>query len=196
MANGTLFYLDPSDPHLQKVAAASAAECCGLCGGSPGCRTWSFNDWGPTVPPCHTSWLPPLRNETGHTNSSGGSLNLPPDPSNSSSSASFWIDNVSPEGRRQVFEGVIVELQSDSIGSDNEGMPDNTISVPHDLVPSERERFATEVLRGARTIRLAMGLYLRGVSPDGRNLIGRWPEQMDELKQLNDLSEIEGWAPE
>jgi hypothetical protein len=49
---------------------------------------------------------------------------------------------------------------------------------------------------GTRTIRLALGLYLRGVSADGRNIVGRWPEQMAELKQLSDLSRVEGWAPE
>ena len=43
---------------------------------------------------------------------------------------------------------------------------------------------------------MAMGLYLRGLTPDRRNIIGRWPEQMAELKQLHDLSEVEGWAPE
>ena len=44
-------------------------------------------------------------------------------------------------------------------------VPDNdttTIGVPHNLAPSEQTRFATEVLQGVRTIRLALGLYLRG----------------------------------
>jgi hypothetical protein len=57
-------------------------------------------------------------------------------------------------------------------------------------------RFATEVIQGARTIRLAMGLYLRGLGPDNKSIVGRWPSQMAELKQLQDLSGIEGWAPE
>lgn len=95
---------------------------------------------------------------------------------------------------------------ADSIGSYNEGMPgdgnlvpddDNTTrSAPHDLAPSERIRFAVEVMQGVRTIRLAMGLYLRGLTPDKKNIIGRWPSQMAELRQLQDLSGVEGWAPE
>ena len=95
---------------------------------------------------------------------------------------------------------------ADSIGSNNEGMPgdgrlvpddDNTtIGVPHDLAPSERVRFAAEVLKGVRTIRLAMGLFVRGLSPDKRGIVGRWPSQMAELKELQDQSGIEGWAPE
>jgi hypothetical protein len=49
---------------------------------------------------------------------------------------------------------------------------------------------------GTRTIRLALGLFLRGISADGRNIVGRWPDQMAELKQLSDLSRVDGWAPE
>lgn len=109
--------------------------------------------------------------------------------------ASFIIDT-SDAGRRQTFEGVMVELQADSIGSNNEGMPDTKIGVPHDLVPRERERFATEVLRGTRYMRLALGLFLRGLTADGRNIVGRWPEQMEELQQLHNLSGVQGWAPE
>lgn len=82
------------------------------------------------------------------------------------------VDTSVSTGHRQVFEGIQVELMADSIGSWNQGMPgdgrlvpDNdrtTIGVPHNLVPSEQRRFATEVMQGVRTIRLAMGLYLRG----------------------------------
>ena len=60
-----------------------------------------------------------------------------------------------------------MELMSDSIGSYNEGMPGggvlvpdddpSTIGAPHDLTPSERVRFATEVISGVRTIRLTGG---------------------------------------
>ena len=72
----------------------------------------------------------------------------------------------------------------------------STIGAPHDLTAAERERFATEVMKGVRTIRLAMGLFLRGLGPQNRSIVGRWPSQMAELKQLQDLSGIDGWAPE
>lgn len=95
---------------------------------------------------------------------------------------------------------------SDSIGSYNQGMPGggklvpdddpSTLSAPHDLTPSERVRFATELMSGVRTLRLAMGLYLRGVSADKKGIVGRWPSQMSELKQLQELSGVDGWAPE
>ena len=112
-------------------------------------------------------------------------------------SGTFVVD-MSTDGRRQVFEGVMVELQADSIGSNNKGVPGNgtlvpdddptTIGAPHDLTPSERTRFATEVLQGTRYVRLALGMYLRGLSEDGQNIIGRWPSQMKELKELQEIA--------
>ena len=72
----------------------------------------------------------------------------------------------------------------------------STIGAPHDLTPAERVRFATEVIKGARTFRLAMGIFLRGLGPRDRSIVGRWPSQMAELRQLQELSGIEGWAPE
>jgi hypothetical protein len=72
----------------------------------------------------------------------------------------------------------------------------SAIGAPHDLTPAERKRFATEVLRGARTIRLALGMYLRGLGPQSRSIVGRWPSQMAELRELQQLSGVEGWAPE
>lgn len=39
-----------------------------------------------------------------------------------------------------------------------------TTSAPHDLTPSERVRLATEMLTGFRWCRLALGLYLRGLT--------------------------------
>ena len=56
----------------------------------------------------------------------------------------------------------------------------------------ERVRFATEVIKGARTFRLAMGIFLRGLGPRNRSIVGRWPSQMAELRQLQELSGIEG----
>eukprot|EP01052_Picozoa_sp_SAG31_P016348 SAG31_NODE_1079_length_10031_cov_5.270741_5_plen_115_part_00 len=68
------------------------------------------------------------------------------------------------------------------------------IGAPHDLTAPERQRFAEMVLRGARTIRLALGLFLRGLGAQNKSIVGRWPSQMAELRQLAEISGIEGWA--
>ena len=107
---------------------------------------------------------------------------------------------VHPEKHKQVVKGIGFEIQSDSIGSGNHGMPEEPISVPHDLVPSERERFAKEMLKGFRYCRLAGGLYWRGLDPENKFLQPRWPEQLQELKQLLDRAGVEGlsfeyWSP-
>lgn len=104
---------------------------------------------------------------------------------------------------KQTIWGLGVEIQSDSIGSGNNGLPAATTSVPHDLVPSERTRFATEMIGrgyGFRYIRLAGGLYYRGLRNDGKNLVERWPEQLTELAALIRDSGAEGvnfeyWSP-
>lgn len=100
----------------------------------------------------------------------------------------------------QVIRGLGFEIQSDSIGSGNAGMPEEVIAVPHDLTPSEKVRFAKEMLHGFRYARLAMGLYLRGLDADKKHIIERYPGQMADLKQMQDLSGIEGfdveyWSP-
>ena len=48
-------------------------------------------------------------------------------------------------------------------------------AVPHDLTASERARFSTDLLKGFRYVRLAMGLYLRGLTPDRQNIVERYP---------------------
>jgi O-glycosyl hydrolase len=105
---------------------------------------------------------------------------------------------------RQTIWGLGVEIQSDSIGSGNNGLPDSTTtSVPHDLTPSERTRLATDLVGrgyGFRYIRLALGLYLRGLTPDKKNIIGRWSTQMSELASLISVSGADGvnaeyWSP-
>ncbi len=58
----------------------------------------------------------------------------------------------------QVILGIGYEIQSDSIGSGNNGLPAANTSVPNDLVPSERTRFFKDMLQGFRFCRLAMGL--------------------------------------
>lgn len=105
------------------------------------------------------------------------------------------------ERLRQTILGLGFEIQSDSIGSGNVGLPEARTSVPHDLIDAERTRFYEEMLRGGvdrgfRYCRLALGLYLRGVSHDGKNLVERWPEQLDELRDMLVRSRLEGLAVE
>lgn len=92
------------------------------------------------------------------------------------------------------------EIQSDSINSGNRGMPNSFSSVPHDLVPAERNRLADEMLKGFRYCRLAGGLYWRGLDPEQKYLEPRWPEQLTELKALLDRAGVESlsfeyWSP-
>lgn len=101
---------------------------------------------------------------------------------------------------QQVIKGLGFEIQSDSIGSGNAGMPDDVVAVPHDLTPSERRRFYIQMLHGFRYARLAMGLYLRGTDTDQKHIIERYPRQMDDLRAMQDVSGIEGfdveyWSP-
>ncbi len=107
---------------------------------------------------------------------------------------------IHPEQTKQTIKGIGFEIQSDSIGSGNHGLPEEPIAVPHDLVPAERERLAKEMLKGFRYCRLAGGLYWRGLDPEKKFLRPRWPEQLTELKQLLDTAGVEGlsfeyWSP-
>lgn len=223
--NNTLGYLPPDNTTYWP--AKDAAECCGRCAKMSECASWSFQHQWPASPPCHTSSMgflkkqanspgnvcgtarqpapsprPPLRCK----HSIPGVTPPPPRPPSRVPPNGVFVIDTSPGGRRQVFEGVQVELQADSIGSGNGGMPKNgtlvpdndasTTGAPHDLTAAERARFAKEVLQGVRTVRLALGLFLRGLGPRNKTIVGRWPSQMAELKQLQDLSRIEGWAAE
>lgn len=105
-----------------------------------------------------------------------------------------------PDQKKQTVLGLGFEIQSDSIGSGNNGLPEAAIAVPHDLLPSERERLAKEMLTGFRYMRLAGGLYWRGLNDQQSMLQPRWPEQLSELKELADLAGVEGlsfeyWSP-
>jgi O-glycosyl hydrolase len=105
-----------------------------------------------------------------------------------------------PAKNKQVIWGLGFEIQSDSIGSGNNGLPDEMSGVPHDLIPSERKRFATEMLAGFRYCRLAGGLYWRGLDPENKHLQPRWPEQLAEIKDMLDTAGVEGvlmeyWSP-
>ena len=101
---------------------------------------------------------------------------------------------------QQKILGLGFEIQSDSIGSGNHGMPDDVVAVPHDLIPSERARFYHDMLHGFRYSRLALGLYLRGLDTDKKHIIGRYPSQMSDLREMMTQSGIEGfdveyWSP-
>ncbi len=101
---------------------------------------------------------------------------------------------------QQVVWGMGFEIQSDSIGSGNDGLPEAYTSVPHDLTPSERKRFSEEMLTGFRFCRLAGGLYWRGTDPEGKYLQPRWPEQLEEVRQMMEDGGVESlsleyWSP-
>jgi hypothetical protein len=107
---------------------------------------------------------------------------------------------VHPDQPRQVIEGLGFEIQSDSIGSGNNGLPEARTSVPHDLTPSERKRFSEEMLKGFRYCRLAGGLYWRGLDSEGKTLRPRWDTQLAELREMLDSAGVEGvsleyWSP-
>ena len=105
-----------------------------------------------------------------------------------------------PDQPKQVIKGIGFEIQSDSINSGNKGMTEATTSVPHDLVPAERERLVREMLTGFRYCRLAGGLYWRGTDAEQKYLKPRWPEQLVELRDMIKAAGIEGvsleyWSP-
>jgi len=110
------------------------------------------------------------------------------------------VFTVHPDKTKQTILGIGFEIQSDSIGSGNHGLPEEPIAVPHDLVPAERERLAKEMLSGFRYCRIAGGLYWRGLDKEGKTLQPRWPEQLEELRTLLDAAGVEGasleyWSP-
>ncbi|MCX7045302.1 MAG: hypothetical protein NTX50_07465 [Candidatus Sumerlaeota bacterium] len=107
---------------------------------------------------------------------------------------------IHPDKMQMMIKGLGFEIQSDSINSGNQGMPEAKTSVPHDLTPEERQRFFKEMLKGFRYCRLAGGLYWRGLDKDQKYMQGRWPEQMAELKEMIAVSGVEGvsleyWSP-
>ncbi len=107
---------------------------------------------------------------------------------------------VYPARTKQTIKGLGFEIQSDSIGSGNQGLPEHRVSVPHDLTPAERERFFREMLVGFRYCRLAGGLYWRGLDAEQKQLRPRWPEQLEEVRTMLDAAGIEGvsfeyWSP-
>ena len=107
---------------------------------------------------------------------------------------------IHPDKYKQTIWGLGFEIQSDAIGSGNTGLPDSKHAVPHDLTLAERERFAKEMLTGFRYCRLAGGLYWRGLDVEGKHLQPRWPEQLEEIRQMMEWAGVEGvsleyWSP-
>ncbi|GAA4295214.1 hypothetical protein [Aestuariibaculum suncheonense] len=105
-----------------------------------------------------------------------------------------------PDKIKQTVWGIGFEIQSDAIGSGNTGLPEDKHAVPHDLTKQERERFATEMLKGFRYCRIAGGLYWRGLDAESKYLQPRWPEQLEELREMIDVAGVEGvsleyWSP-
>lgn len=105
-----------------------------------------------------------------------------------------------PDKPKQVITGMGFEIQSDSINSGNQGLPEHHSSVPHDLTPGERNRFYQEMLSGFRYCRLAGGLFWRGTDREEKHLQPRWPEQLTEIREMIDQSGIESvsmeyWSP-
>jgi len=101
---------------------------------------------------------------------------------------------------QQVIKGLGFEIQSDSIGSLNLGMPEDVIAVPHDLTPSEKTRLYKQMLHGFRYTRLALGLYLRGLDADQKHIVERYPGQLRDLRTMQKVAGIEGfdaeyWSP-
>lgn len=105
-----------------------------------------------------------------------------------------------PNQLKQVVKGIGVEIYADQLNNGSDGMDMKQKGMLHDLVPAERNRLSKEMLKGFRYARLAGGLYLRGMDSEKKQLQGRWPTQMSELKQMMAESGMEGvsfeyWSP-
>ncbi|OKI12754.1 hypothetical protein A6A07_18045 [Streptomyces sp. CB03911] len=106
------------------------------------------------------------------------------------------------QAAKQTIAGLGFEIQSDSIGSDNQGLPDLVSGVPYDLTASERTRFYQQLLkagradRGFRYCRLALGLYHRGLTADNKRFTDRYDGQTALLAEMVARSGVEGLAVE
>ncbi|MFG2819947.1 twin-arginine translocation signal domain-containing protein [Kitasatospora sp. NPDC048365] len=105
-------------------------------------------------------------------------------------------------GARQTILGLGFEIQSDSIGSGNNGLPNTVSGVPYDLTDSERTRFYQQMLKAGRTdrgfryCRLALGLYHRGLDATNKHIVDRYPGQSALLAGMIQQAGIEGVAAE
>ncbi|MFF8019317.1 hypothetical protein [Streptomyces sp. NPDC007929] len=104
--------------------------------------------------------------------------------------------------KQQTIRGLGFEIQSDSIGSGNNGLPEAISGVPYDLTPAERTRFYQQMLKGGRSdrgfryCRLALGLYYRGLRDNNTRLKGRYDGQTALLADMISQAGIEGVAAE
>lgn len=106
-------------------------------------------------------------------------------------------------GYRQVLDGYLFEIQGDNIGpSDGAQQSDQSRAIPYDLTPTERKRLATELVSGAHSIRLALGIYYRGVrTTNGTSGLGetvgpRLPSQRQHIFELVRDAGLVGIQPE
>eukprot|EP01047_Picozoa_sp_COSAG01_P026857 COSAG01_NODE_1746_length_9334_cov_42.941419_5_plen_588_part_00 len=187
--NDTLCRLDPAG--VRMAAAGSAEACCALCATAATCSAWSFQHrWTPRTP-CHLSPRA-VESRAASAGDSCGEVRQPmPTPPPSPGRFVVRVGD-----RRQTILGLGYEIQSDSIGSNSQGLPSTVSGVPHDLVPAERARFYADMLTGFRFCRLALGLYLRGLDAAEQHIVGRWPTQMAELREMQDAAGIEGFEAE
>jgi len=110
-----------------------------------------------------------------------------------------------PGNTYQTLDGIGAELQCDSIEGDGGGIQEaNTKGLPFGLSSGERSRFASEVMSvdGAPITytRLALGLYFRGVSADGKSFTReRIPGSNATIKAMMDASgskfAVGHWSP-
>ena len=84
----------------------------------------------------------------------------------------------------QVIEGLGFEIQSEIDAAADVNNENRPLGVPYDLVPSERKRLAEEMLKGFRYMRVGMGIWFRGVTPDHKNMIERNDGQAEAMVQL------------
>ena len=110
-----------------------------------------------------------------------------------------YMLKTSDADRHQTIRGLGFEIQSDSYGPNwNDKDPEQ--GVPHELLPEERERLSNEILKGFRYMRLAAGLWFRGLTEDNKNFVNRYDGQVEELvKMMNDAGvegiSLEYWSP-
>ncbi|MBD5233985.1 MAG: hypothetical protein HDS65_07405 [Bacteroidales bacterium] len=100
----------------------------------------------------------------------------------------------------QVIEGLGFEIQNEMTAAPDIEKPSKYYGVPLDLVPSERKRLAEEMLKGFRYMRLGMGVWYQGLTPDRKNFVERIPGQNEALVQLMKDAGVEGisleyWSP-
>ncbi len=103
------------------------------------------------------------------------------------------------KGRQKVW-GLGVEIQPEAaIGADRNRYK----GIPGDLTDAERARFSQDLLgfgHGFRYLRLPMGLFYTGLCEEQKNFREMWEGQNRELKEMMELSGLEGinfeyWSP-